>query len=468
MALPQAVTVESSLAKAVLRLLSGLRRTPAGEAIFRHVSTVLRDNETNHTRIEQAYAELLQHLLTAFVDRVPQGSPFQVQLRLIAMHLAPPLSIAEITTLRNCLQVYTDEIDAHTELNANSELVENALAPLLQEFSQGTSAKVEPKPLSPTAPTVVSAPAIPTSGEPVPFVERRQSSRTQAAIERRVDSAYRQHLNEKQQSIQRVQQQLAQHITDTMRQSEEFSVLLEVEMDALKQAGTHQELDILRKTLVTEVEKLQHAHEALTERLGEAHKYLQLVEADSQHLQDELTRVHLLSLTDELTSLPNRRAFMRRLEDEVGRVQRYGSVLSLIVIDLDLFKTINDQFGHAAGDEILRTYTRQVLSIFRHHDMVARYGGEEFAVLLPNTDIAGAAAAVAKVQRRVSEVKVVIESTGTEITLPTFSAGIALYQAGETPTDLIERADVALYRAKNAGRNRVEIAPLTDTDAALA
>lgn len=466
MGTPQTITVESTLAKAVLRLLSGLRRTPAGEAIYRHVSTVLRDNEANHSQVEEAYADLLKLLLSAFVERVPQGSPFQVQLRLIAMHLSPPLSLAEITTLRNCLHVYTEEMST-TELGDATDLVEKALTPLLQEYSQVTPIKaVKTAPATPK-PVAVEPPHVETNDSVVPLIERRQTPRTAAAAERRVDSAYRQHLNDKQQSIQRIQQQLAQHITDTMRQSEEFGVLLEVEMEALNQAGTQQELDILRKTLINEVEKLQHAHQALTERLGETHKYLQLVEADSQHLKDELTRVHLLSLTDELTTLPNRRAFMRRLEDEVGRVQRYGSVLSLVIIDLDHFKNINDQYGHAVGDEVLRAYTRQVLSIFRHHDLVARYGGEEFAVLLPNTDVNGAASAVAKVQRRAAEVKVTIESTGEEISLPTFSAGIALYEAGETPTDLIERADAALYRAKNAGRNRIELAPETDADAAL-
>jgi diguanylate cyclase (GGDEF)-like protein len=156
---------------------------------------------------------------------------------------------------------------------------------------------------------------------------------------------------------------------------------------------------------------------------------------------------------------------MRRLEDEVGRVQRYGNALSLVIIDIDGFKSINDKYGHAAGDDVLRAYSRDVLSIFRHHDMVARYGGEEFAVLLPNTDSDGALSAVTKVQRRAAECH--YEHDGNKMTLPTFSAGVALYLPGETPTDIIERADNALYKAKRLGRNRAELANNEGSDALL-
>ncbi len=95
---------------------------------------------------------------------------------------------------------------------------------------------------------------------------------------------------------------------------------------------------------------------------------------DSRHLNEELHRVRELSLTDELTSLPNRRAFMTRVEEEVARVERYGMPLSLAIIDLDSFKRVNDEYGHAAGDEVLRCYATQIFSVFRNHDLVARYG----------------------------------------------------------------------------------------------
>jgi diguanylate cyclase (GGDEF)-like protein len=136
-------------------------------------------------------------------------------------------------------------------------------------------------------------------------------------------------------------------------------------------------------------------------------------------------------------------------------VQRYGFPLSFVLIDLDHFKAVNDDYGHAAGDEVLRVYSKNILSIFRHHDMVARYGGEEFAVLLPNTDSDGTVRALNKVRRRANETR--WQSNGTVADVPTFSAGVSLYKPGESVSAFIERADKALYRAKRLGRNRVEL-----------
>ena len=146
---------------------------------------------------------------------------------------------------------------------------------------------------------------------------------------------------------------------------------------------------------------------------------------------------------------------MRRMDDEVSRVKRYGFPLSLVLIDIDHFKQVNDKYGHAAGDKVLRIYSEKILSIFRHHDMIARYGGEEFAVLLPNTDLDGVLRALDKVKSTVPKVQCKIG--GMTINAPTFSAGVTEYRAPETPTQFIERADHALYRAKRLGRNRIEV-----------
>ncbi len=215
------------------------------------------------------------------------------------------------------------------------------------------------------------------------------------------------------------------------------------------------DLEKRRSELVKAMEEMTEGHRSLDEKFSRAQEYLSIIEDDNQQLNDELDRVRLLSLTDELTSLPNRRAFMRRLEDEVSRVQRHGYPLGLILLDLDHFKSVNDLRGHAAGDEVLRSYAREILSIFRHHDLVARYGGEEFAVILPNTTQEGVISAINKVRQRVEEVVELRASDDFE--LPTFSAGVAEFRPGETPSTLIERADSALYAAKRKGRNCTEI-----------
>jgi len=265
----------------------------------------------------------------------------------------------------------------------------------------------------------------------------------------------RSELEARREDIAKLQATLGEQVIETIGKNEEFGVVLEKTLDELRQIEDPSELENVRWKLIREVEKLLGGHHDLADKLDTTHHYLQLYESDSRQLTDELTRVRLLSLTDELTGLPNRRAFMRRLEDEVARVQRYGFPLSFVLIDLDHFKSVNDEHGHAAGDEVLRVYSRNILSIFRHHDMVARYGGEEFAVLLPNTDSDGTIRALNKVRRRANETR--WQSNGTVSDVPSFSAGVSLYKPGESAGAFIERADKALYRAKRLGRNRIEL-----------
>jgi len=269
------------------------------------------------------------------------------------------------------------------------------------------------------------------------------------------DEDYHYDLDARREDIRQLQSNLGQQVMETISQNEEFGVILEVVLAELRQAEEVAGIENARWTLIREVDKLMKGHNELADKLDSTHHYLQLVESDSRELTDELSRVRMLSLTDELTGLANRRAFMRRLEDEVARVQRYGFPLSFALMDLDHFKGINDEYGHAAGDEVLRVYSKNILSVFRHHDMVARYGGEEFAVLLPNTDADGAIRALNKVRRRAAETR--WQSNGTISQVPSFSAGVSLFKPGESASAFLERADKALYRAKRLGRDRIEL-----------
>jgi diguanylate cyclase (GGDEF)-like protein len=266
---------------------------------------------------------------------------------------------------------------------------------------------------------------------------------------------FRSELEARREDIQKLQSSLGEQVVETITQNEEFGEILESVMDELRDIDEVDGVENIRQAVIREIEKLMQGHNELADKLDNTHHYLQLIESDSRELTDELTRVKLLSLTDELTGLPNRRAFMRRLEDEVARVQRYGFPLSFALMDLDHFKEINDEFGHAAGDEVLRVYSKNILSVFRHHDMVARYGGEEFAVLLPNTDADGAIRALNKVKRRAAETR--WQCNGTVARVPSFSAGVSLFKPGESANAFIERADKALYRAKRLGRDRIEL-----------
>jgi diguanylate cyclase (GGDEF)-like protein len=168
------------------------------------------------------------------------------------------------------------------------------------------------------------------------------------------------------------------------------------------------------------------------------------------------TKLRRIARTDDLTGLPNRRAFRETFEREWRQAIRSGSTLSLLYIDADYFKSFNDRYGHGRGDEVLRAIAGTLDgSIRRPRDIAARYGGEEFAVILPETDLAGALMIADKVRQTISAMALVHE--GSPYQGVTVSIGVASARAlrgGERNT-LLEAADQALYRAKAAGRNCV-------------
>ena len=152
--------------------------------------------------------------------------------------------------------------------------------------------------------------------------------------------------------------------------------------------------------------------------------------------------------TDGLTGLRNHRAFKERLDEEVARSGRNGQPLSLIILDVDEFKSYNDAFGHPEGDEALRRVAGVLAAVARTTDLVARYGGEEFAVLLPEADVQ---AAVQVAER----LRAAIEAAPWPKRAITASFGVAALRADDEPKTLIASADAALYESKRAGRNRV-------------
>ncbi len=194
------------------------------------------------------------------------------------------------------------------------------------------------------------------------------------------------------------------------------------------------------------------------------HHLEQLVSAANHFAQviemSRLTRsVGLLALTDGLTGLFNRRYMDIRLEEEISRSQRYGKRFSLILVDIDHFKQINDTWGHATGDLVLQEVSRKLVENVRETEMVFRYGGEEFLILLPETPLQQAAK-VAHRLCRVIEQHHFHSVNGTTVLHVTLSAGVAEYPAhGFDKIALLAAADQALYLAKQQGRNRVEQMP---------
>ncbi len=152
--------------------------------------------------------------------------------------------------------------------------------------------------------------------------------------------------------------------------------------------------------------------------------------------------------TDSLTGLPNRRAFDEHLTREVARAIRHQRPLSVVVLDVDHFKAVNDRHGHPGGDRVLVEVARRMMAVRRRHELVYRVGGEEFAWLLPETDVDGAALAAGRIRSAVGEPA--FDGVGSL----TMSAGVCSLALVDDPADLVRRADEALYQAKRAGRDR--------------
>ena len=174
-----------------------------------------------------------------------------------------------------------------------------------------------------------------------------------------------------------------------------------------------------------------------------------------EELEQDNRELKRLALTDGLTGLPNHRSIQGKFRRELKRARRYDNTLSLVMLDIDYFKKINDTYGHPAGDQVLKDLANIFEDMTRDVDSVGRYGGEEFLFVLPETGPKGARRLAERIRRRIESRPFVVPS-GKKVDV-TISAGISSYQPGDeqvTADELLARADAALYDAKRRGRNR--------------
>ncbi len=177
-------------------------------------------------------------------------------------------------------------------------------------------------------------------------------------------------------------------------------------------------------------------------------------------LQRTEERLHMLTITDDLTQAHNRRYFLDLAEFELARARRYGERFSLVMFDLDRFKEINDTYGHLAGDEVLRRVSTLSRASLRASDLFARYGGDEFTILLPATQLTQAQEVISRLQHRLADHQITYQGRSFSSSL---SAGIVLFDpqvdAAITLDALLQRADEALYAAKQKGGNAIAASP---------
>lgn len=176
-----------------------------------------------------------------------------------------------------------------------------------------------------------------------------------------------------------------------------------------------------------------------------------IVAARTEELVEKNRILEVLSVTDKLTGLYNRRKLDALLDEELVRAQRYQGEVSIIMLDIDHFKRVNDTYGHGVGDEVLIAMSKLLREQTREVDALGRLGGEEFLVVCPHSSAAGSLSIAAKLREAIAE------HHFSGVGQVTSSFGIAICRPGDTAATLLARADAALYRAKGAGRNRVEL-----------
>ena len=196
------------------------------------------------------------------------------------------------------------------------------------------------------------------------------------------------------------------------------------------------------------LQRLATALQGLDQELAGVSQHLDRLAVDLDVLLSE-------ARTDALTGLWNRRALDENMLVHLAIAQRYGSPFSVVLLDIDHFKEINDRFGHRAGDEVLRQFGPLLQAGTRSADLVTRYGGEEFALLLPQTDAQGALVIAERIRQMLEEQPFEINGQAYRLQV---SAGVAEVRVGDDAGTLLGRADEALYRSKAAGRNCVHVA----------
>ena len=184
--------------------------------------------------------------------------------------------------------------------------------------------------------------------------------------------------------------------------------------------------------------------------------YFAAIERDLTEYKMLQSRLEVLANTDALTGLPNRQAFMDKAKKEFSRSNRYSRPLSMVMIDIDHFKSVNDQYGHATGDHVLTNVGHILSDGLRDSDVLARIGGEEFVLLLPDTPEANTEYVAERMRKQLANTA--IKYKDLELTITASFGVAAISPEDETLEQMLARADLAMYEAKNSGRNRVKTA----------
>jgi diguanylate cyclase len=275
-----------------------------------------------------------------------------------------------------------------------------------------------------------------------------------------------QSLDHRLETIQRLVNEASQGQLDRGKARDAFESILEDEVDEVRSIinskndlgelghSISQHLGLIMTAMQEYRTEEDTRESALTTQLADMQQKLNEMEKLAEVAQQAIEEQRKKAMHDALTGLPNREAYDERLEQEVTRLKRYGNKLSLMVCDIDLFKRINDNYGHLAGDKVLKIIAKSLQVNIRDSDFIARFGGEEFVALMPETSKEEAKLVAEKLRQKIENSPFSFKKEPVQITI---SFGISEFAQDETADEVFSRADKALYEAKDNGRNQVKI-----------
>lgn len=237
-------------------------------------------------------------------------------------------------------------------------------------------------------------------------------------------------------------------LSDALGMTGAYDTSLSGATEQLSSARSREQIKTIVEALLRSTGEMRETNKALEDRLT-------LSKNEISNLQQSLEAIRAESLTDPLTGLGNRKYFDRMIGVAVQGALASGEPLSLLLLDIDHFKSFNDSYGHLTGDQVLRLVGLSLKQTIKGQDITARYGGEEFAVVLPNTALRQALTVSDHIRRAVMAKELKKKSTGEILGRVTISVGVAMLKQDDDTDTLIDRADACLYAAKRNGRNRV-------------
>lgn len=233
--------------------------------------------------------------------------------------------------------------------------------------------------------------------------------------------------------------------------TESYSGELQNTAGAFAQAKSPEEIKAVAEAMMAQAKKMVEENKTLETKLTQSASVM-------QQLREEMESVRKEAMTDALTGISNRKLFDVEFYRMVNEAHAEKKPLSLLMVDIDFFKSFNDNYGHQVGDQVLKLVARTLKDGVKGRDLPARYGGEEFAVVLPETQLDGAVKLANALREAVAAKEIMNRATGTKLGRITMSIGAAQLSINEKTAELIERADAALYRSKQNGRNQVTAA----------